>query len=418
MKELPGKGLKILFLNFHTTYPARQSLLDSIYGFRKFSAAKIYYLNLFVWNLPSWIFKVKFDAVFYSYPLMNVRFNPEAFKRRLIPIAEKLAALPCPKACFPQDECSYTDLLSEFIRKGKVTHVFSVAPESEWPKIYGTLPNEGVQFSRILTAYLNEDLVAKWGPKGADATDREIDIGYRAITAPYWGRFSMDKIWIPEKVKKLADTLGLKTNIKFENSFFGEDWYQFLLRCKTVLGVESGASLLDRDGSIFTSTKFFLEQNPGVSFEQVERECFPGLDGNLKLRALSPRNLEAALTRTCQILTEGEYSGVLVPGRHYIEVKRDLSNLRDVLSIIKDTHTLLRIADQAYLDIVATGKYSYCSFVTTVLTRLKMAPRNSAFFDRLVLVGIRLLDIVSEWFVFIDSMGGRFLRMKLRKHTA
>ena len=54
-------------------------------------------------------------------------------------------------------------------------------------------------------------------------------------------------------------------------------------------------------------------------------------DGRLQLFAISPRHLEACATRTCQVLVEGEYSGVLRPGEHYIPVRKDLSNLDDVL---------------------------------------------------------------------------------------
>jgi hypothetical protein len=147
----------------------------------------------------------------------------------------------------------------------------------------------------------------------------------------------------------------------------GDDWYRFLLDCRFTIGVEGGASVLDWDGSINARTHAYLAAHPDASFEEVEAACFPGQDGNLGLMALSPRHLEACATRTCQVLVEGRYNGVLTPGLHYIPLSADLSNISDVLAQMKSEPERIRMVDAAYRDIVDSGDWTYRGFVAKVL---------------------------------------------------
>ena len=121
--------------------------------------------------------------------------------------------------------------------------------------------------------------------------------------------------------------------------------------------------MLDRDGSLRQCCDRVLAERPEATFEELERACFPGRDGEFGLVALSPRHLEAVATRTCQILIEGEYGGVLEPDRHYIPLRRDFSNLDDVLETMRRDEYRARIVETAYQDIVASGTWSYPRFV-------------------------------------------------------
>ncbi len=113
-------------------------------------------------------------------------------------------------------------------------------------------------------------------------------------------------------------------------------------------------------------TERYLDEHPDASFEEVEAACFPGEDGKLQLFAISPRHLEACATRTCQVLVEGEYSGVLRAGEHYIPIAKDLSNVEEVLDIVQSDSERERITDNAYRDVVASGDYTYRGLVEQV----------------------------------------------------
>src|SRR5262249_54439151 len=72
---------------------------------------------------------------------------------------------------------------------------------------------------------------------------------------------------------------------------------------------------------------------------------------------------EAIACKTALILFEGEYSGILRPHRHYIPLRKDFSNVDLVLSHLADDDYLEAMAQHAYDDIVASGRYSYERFV-------------------------------------------------------
>lgn len=127
----------------------------------------------------------------------------------------------------------------------------------------------------------------------------------------------------------------------------------------------------DPNGKIRQDVENYVEKHPHASFDEVEKECFPNQDHTLKLFALSPRHFECAMAKTCQVLLEGEYDGVFQPGIHYIELKRDFSNLNQVVQQIKDTPTCEKIAERAYQDIVLSGNYTYRKFTETVADHVK-----------------------------------------------
>jgi hypothetical protein len=63
------------------------------------------------------------------------------------------------------------------------------------------------------------------------------------------------------------------------------------------------------------------------------------------------------------VLFEGEYSGVLRPMEHYVPLKKDFSNIAEVVALIGDPRARAEITDAAYRDLIASGAYSYERFV-------------------------------------------------------
>jgi hypothetical protein len=258
-----------------------------------------------------------------------------------------------------------------FINAFGIHCVFSVAPPAEWPKIYRQVDFSRVHFYPTLTGYVDERILAK--PAITASPVKDIDIGYRTAGKPYFwfGRHGYLKQQIADAVLARAPRHGLSLDISTSgaDTIHGDAWYAFLARCKYTIGVESGTSIVDHDGAIHRRTMEFARQRPDATFAEAEAACFPGRDGEIKLFALGPRHLEACVTRTCQILTEGEYNGVLRPWQHYIPVRKDFSNLDEVLDLVKKDTLRQEITERAYQDIVASGRYSYGSFVDDVVNK-------------------------------------------------
>ena len=182
------------------------------------------------------------------------------------------------------------------------------------------------------------------------------------------GRHGTLKGTIADAVNERGPRRGLRLDVstRDEDTLLGDDWFRFLARCRYTVGIEGGASVLDFDGAIKERTERYTVEHPDAGFDEIERACFPGEDGRLALFAVSPRHLEACATRTCQVLVEGSYNGVLQPGRHFIELRSDLSNLDDVLDSLGVEERRRRIVEAAHRDVVASGRYTYRAMVAEV----------------------------------------------------
>jgi hypothetical protein len=364
-----GRKLNILVIFVMNKYPMRATLWDQLYCFRHYSEHNCFYLNLTVRSVPWYLRHVKFDLIVFGTIFLANRIKAEWFEP-LLKKARALKSMEAARIAFPQDEHTHTDVLINFLEEFEVDSVFSVGPPSEWSKLYDRASLERVRFFNVLTGYLNDATVGRINKFAAEGRRRDIDIGYRTWLAGAWlGRHGLLRQKIADLFLEHAPARGLKTDIstRSEDTIWGDDWYKFLLRCKYTISVEGGASVPDRDGTLKERVEAYQRQHPRASFAEIEQACFPGLDGTIRYVALSPRHLECCATKTCQILVEGEYNGILEPGRHYIELKSDFSNITDVLDQMQSEELRREITERAFQEIVASGKYTYQSFVNFVL---------------------------------------------------
>jgi hypothetical protein len=358
-------------------WPLRATVADHLYSFRRYGTHPYEYVNLAVPGLVRAYAGRRFDAVVWHTSVLSwLRWPPES---QLVGLRRRAAALrgvaPVHVA-LPQDEFLHNERVNGFLEEIGVGHVFSVAPPSEWRKIYAGLD---VGLSRVLTGYLDDATVARIDRILGEGRARTIDIGYRTVPGkPYLGRHAALKADLADAVRERAEARGLRVDIstRAEDTFYGDDWYRFLASCRFTIGMEGGASILDRDGSVRACVDTHLAREPRASFAELEAACFPGRDGELALFALSPRHLEACATRTPQILVEGEYSGVLAAGKHYVELRRDLSNLDAVLDLVAaGGDEPARMAERAHAEVVASRRYTYERLVQDVEREL---PPSSA----------------------------------------
>lgn len=397
----------ILVLYHAVQVPLRQAVADHLYSVRRYSGRPCIFVNVAVRPVPTWTNRLEIDLVVLHTTLLSTRWYPKAFRdaaRRIKPIQR----LDCPRIAIPQDEFLNTDLLVELLQEFHVDHVFTCAPADEWQAIYGPLIADGVGLTRVLTGYLEPTTISRINRLAAEVSARDIDIGYRSWKPEPWlGRHGMLKGVIAERFADEGRRRGLRVDISVEraDTLFGDAWYRFLLRCRFTIGVEGGASIHDHDGRVRACVNDFMAEHPDAAFEEIERSCFPGLDGSFDLRAISPRHLEACATRTPQILVEGAYNGVLEPGIHYVPLRADLSNIAEVLEEITHGAEGTEMAERAYRDVVASGQYSYESFVATLLAALPLKTRTTPVRDsvptRVMLAWGRTADRLSWTLVWI-----------------
>lgn len=367
----------ILIVYGAKSHPLRATTQDHLYCFRRYSGHRCYYFNMLTLGKPWYrkppqsIRRERFDLIIFYLDLLNIQWTPyslEKFTRQ----AEYFREVKAVKVALAQDEFYNTNLLDCFVRELEIDHVFTLAPETEWHKIYPGVDPQKVRFHRALPGYLDERRLREITRQAETGEDRPITIGYRAVkeqNMPWLGRHGFLKLEIADLFETYARKFGISTDISTsaKDVLLGNAWYGFLLRSKYTIAIEGGASILDRDGSVREKTEAYLAEHPHASFDEVEQACFPGRDGELNYIAISPKHLESCATRTCQILVEGEYNGILTPGVHYIELKRDFSNIEQVMEYVRKDDLRLQIVERAYKDIVESGAYTYRAFVQWVL---------------------------------------------------
>jgi hypothetical protein len=364
--------VNILYLYYeHSNYSWPQNYTDSLKCIELYTNKKVHYCNI-AYSVPRYIAKKPYDFILMHFMVPSLLRCFGEYEK-CINKFRFLLNHKATKVLFCQDEFFKMDLIEKFVGDIGVQYIFSVAPPDQWDIIYSGIDTDKVKIHRVLTGYLDPVMMDK--VKNIPPLNRNIDIGYRASDAPAWlGSHGRLKAEIANVMEQSARKRGLATDIKLSKGqcdfIHGFAWYMFLLRCKGVIGVEGGSSLYDRDGSLIESIKNYVKDHPNASYNEVEMNCFKGLDGNLKLFALSPRHLEACLTKTCQILVEGEYNGILKPWIHYIPLKKDFSNSEEALDAFSDEGMRQQIVNNAYCDIVESGLYTYHGFLNHVFNCL------------------------------------------------
>ena len=284
--------------------------------------------------LPEYPRTVPFDAILLDVTFLAMRWAPEDQFVALKSQYEFVRQHKAVKIALPQDEYDCHELLDEWLVDWRIDHVFTVMPSS-WKLLFPKYYQTG-SIHLGYTGYVDESLL-KVRQKSFD--QRPFDIGYRARKLPpYFGRLGETKWTIGRDVERVASLAGLKTNIVVGSSgtLNGNAWFRLINNCKFMLGANSGSSLLDPRGHIQRSVREYLAFHPEASFEEVEKNCFAGMDGKTALTALSPRVIEAALLGSCQILVEGEYSGIIRPWVHYIPIRPDAADFDLVLGAMRD----------------------------------------------------------------------------------
>ena len=272
------------------------------------------------------------------------------------------------KVAFFQDEMRHCEDRFWFLDEFGVDCVYTCLEPSEFEAVYGSHTRVPTIRTNI-PGYVDEALTAAADRFAMPDDERTVDVGYRARPLPPWmGRGALEKTEIGRRFAELAAGSGLVLDIGLEEEdrLYGDDWYRFMANCRGMLGVESGVSAFDLDDRArHQYEQLVAQRGPGaeVTIEELERGALGEIDGRIEYRTISPRHFEAAAFGTCQILFQGRYSGAMEPGVHYLPLRKDFSNLDEVIERFRDPAERERITSAARRDLIDSGAYSYRRFV-------------------------------------------------------
>ena len=282
-----------------------------------------------------------------------------------------LGSCACPVVAIPQDDFSCSALLDEWFRRWRVHSVYS--PRSDGHEILYPHARRGASFHRVLPGYVDEEIVRQMGADLPAWQDRPIDLGTRVRFHPFQhGWFGRLKGQEAMDLATSARSAGLAVDVSTDPkaALLGLEWYRFLSRCRFTVARRGGSSLVDPYGLLKQRIERYSAKHPQADFAEVEAACFPGEDLEKPLTAMTPRVLDAALTRTCLILPEDDYEGLLEPWVHYLPLPASPSDYPELLDAMADESLAEALIEATYEVVVASGLFSYSRFVEDVTSVL------------------------------------------------
>ncbi|HZS30759.1 MAG TPA: hypothetical protein VFA37_05840 [Gaiellaceae bacterium] len=313
---------------------------------------------------PPWVAWTAPDLCVLHPTFLGVRWNEDfaEYRRRF----RWVASLACPKVALPQDEYDHSEILEEWLLELGATRVYSCFGAEQRALLYPQLGSD-VPCRETLTGFVDTAAAEALSGRIVPHAERRWDIVYRTTKLPYWfGSHGQLKHRIAEAAQRAGEELGLEMDISTrpEDTIYG-GWLDFLMSGRAVIGTESGSSVLDRRGELQQRIRRLTEQQPELTFEEVDAQMPPGWD-SYSFFAISPRHLEAVITKTAQVLVEGTYSGVLEPERHYIPVRRDLADLDEALGRLRDREAVEAMTERAYRDVYLEGGHTLEDFADSL----------------------------------------------------
>ena len=191
-----------------------------------------------------------------------------------------------------------------------------------------------------------------------ESLSRSLDLGFIGTIYSYFVG-DTERTKLIRFFEQHGAELGLKCEVHTTNIPRSE-WARFLNTCRGIMGSESGSYYLDRKGQIIAQAKAYLEEYPEAAFDEVFKRFFDSPEVEyVSGKCISSRHFEPIGTKTCQILLEGNYNGILKADEHYICVKKDLSNMDDVVRRFKDEAYRRLIVERSYDYIMSTHTYQH-----------------------------------------------------------
>ena len=353
---MPDKiNAQALIIYYHPFEKNAPTIYENIYSFEKHSRYTFININAFH-GFPKKLNQIRFDIILLHYSAfssLSVKFLSYLKNQKKSKIVS-----------FFQDEHMNCKKRFKMIDSLNIQIIFSML-ENKYHNIYENNTSAKTVYHN-LTGYVDDSLIDSANTLRKSFDKRTVDIGYRARPLPYYnGRGAQEKTQIGEKFIDMMKGSDLTLDVKMgeEDRIYGEDWHRFIANCKGMLGVEAGTSIFDIDGTAEQKCNDYLLKRPNASFEEVHKAVLAPYEDKVFYRTISPRVFECAAFKTCMILYEGKYNGILEPNVHYIPLKKDFSNIEAVLNTFHDEEKRVKIVENAYRDLIESQKYSYKSFI-------------------------------------------------------
>lgn len=352
---------KVLFLadDLHKT----KTVIDYIAQIKNLSVHNLKVVNPIKIRNTKEIKKINvedFDVILvhYSIYISSYYFLSKAWQQRI----KKFKKI---KILIIQDEYREVFLTHYQIKNLGFSVIISSLSQINLPKVYPEKKFRGVTFVSALPGYISDWMKRI---KTIPLKDKKSPFIFgRGRPHPFAlgsGKFIKDKIYFDYK-KKFPKDISLDISNKQEDRLEGHLWTKSLKNARFLIASEGGSSMFDFDGTVArieSSLAYINTKN--LTDKQIYNKFFKKFDNNIVHKTITPRIFEAICSRTGLLLLEGNYRDIIKPDIHYIEIKNNFSNLKDVIKKIRDDQFVEKLINRAYADVAKSHSLSFKFFVS------------------------------------------------------
>lgn len=362
-------------LVLYVSYPSRVSYYDDwLYGFQTHPNLSVVTLNLFKKNDTDTL-----ETIIKDFELVVILHSCTADSLLYVnPIKPILLNRKCPLICFVGNELNMphikiSDKL-QFIKDISADFIASqlLQETAEW--LYADCNGKIISVPHALNPNVFRTT--------SSYTERPIKFGARSFRYPsFLG--DNDRNDILEYFQKNFND----ADISFEHRLTPQKWSEFLNQSKSTVSTEAGSWYLEKNDATVLALESYLRRTQGafvirpndsfkkfinglpfglkkilsklmkktslsyqsvsfsnVDFEEVFELFFKNKSCPVYGKCISSRHFDAIGTSTIQIMFPGRFNDILAADKHYIALKRDFSNIKEVLEKIDDPGFCMKMA--------------------------------------------------------------------------
>ncbi|WP_166294316.1 glycosyltransferase [Bradyrhizobium sp. 2S1] len=302
-------------------------------------------------------------------------------------IAASIEIYDGPKLLLSGKELKNTERLRRWIERMSIDCVFTRVPEPSIARVYPPDRFGMVDFLQMRDAPATESSAGQYVRRTAE---RGISLCSRWSNPPLLaGRSGYEAKWAAQETKRLAVECGLIVDFaEYASGTPASEWHQLLGSSRAIFVAPPISLPLDDSGAL----EDLASQHHAMSHTEFAQRFLLQQDEPIRLHEIPSVIFDAISMRTALVLFEGEYGDVLTPGRHYLALKSDLSNAEDIFEKIKDDDVISAMTQQAYEDIIASGRHSLGRVVDDVDDYLQKRARGR---KRATLVTLPILAVAA-----------------------
>lgn len=292
----------VSYLNDPVKMPS--SAFDRLYSWSDYDAAEVGYFDASQINLLRSLKIYNPDIIVLDATFLRRRWSPSEIGQTT-EILKSISNLKKFTIAAPLDEPNHPDILEHFYLAAGVQRVLTCARDEDIPSLYVNTFNK-LEYIKVLPTLIRPSTERRF-KKHRNWANRKIDISYRGYILDHnFDEKSKLKQNLALAVARVASEFDFNVSISLDpaNLILNQkSWAKHLNDSKVVCGAESGMSKM-----ICANSK---DARNGKEIDYM---------------SISSRHVEASLSSCCQLLIEGNYSGVLKSDIDYISIKPNLED--------------------------------------------------------------------------------------------